>query len=117
MRIVVFSAAVALALLASPTRASAHATLVRALPAAGSKVPASPTELRLTFSELVDVVSAKITGPGGRPVPTAPAQVDDAVVVIPLKAPLKRGVYRVNWEVMSTDGHKHGGRFSFEVGR
>ena len=117
MRAVLSSIAFLVALVAASAAALAHATLVSSVPAAGSKVSPSPTELRLTFSELIDVVSAKLTGRGGKVVPTGAVRADDAVLVIPLKAPLPPGVYQVNWQVMSTDGHKRGGRLSFEVSR
>jgi methionine-rich copper-binding protein CopC len=117
MRSVSYAITLAFAFFGSIAPASAHATLVRSLPAAGSKVSPPPTELRMTFSEMIDFVSARVVGRGGKKVQTGPAKVDDTVLVIPLSGSLAPGVYQVNWEVMSTDTHKARGRFSFEVAR
>jgi methionine-rich copper-binding protein CopC len=117
MRHVLFTIFFAITVVGSAAPGWAHATLVRSEPAAGTKVSVSPTELRLIFSEMIDVVSAKVTGRGGRAVATGPARAQDSMLVIPLKAPLPPGIYRVDWQVMTTDTHKRGGRFSFEVTR
>ena len=117
MRSILHAIIVMLALINSTVPGMAHATLVRAEPAAGSKVAISPKELRLTFSETIDSASAKVTGRGGRAIATGPARMDDAVLILPLSAPLAPGVYRVEWQVTTTDTHKRSGRLSFEVAR
>ncbi len=98
----------------------AHAHLERASPAVGSQVPTAPAELRLWFSEAVEPAFSVITvtGPDGKPVPTAAAAVDpkdgaQLFVKLPALAP---GKYTVTWHVVSVDTHRTEGTFSFQVG-
>lgn len=110
-------AVAALAFSAGP--ALAHARLLRALPRVGSTVQATPRELRLSFSESIDVRRSSITlaGPAG-PAPIGPpvsdAQ-DGRVLHAPITGPLLPGSYRVRWAVTSMDTHRTDGDFVFRV--
>ena len=62
----------------APTAALAHAFLSQAVPPVGGTVPASPKEIRLTFSEAIEPSFSGIdlaTG-DGRIIATGPAFVD-----------------------------------------
>lgn len=114
-------AAVALPLaLCHPTFALAHARLLSADPAANAALKLAPTELRLKFSEALELAfsRARLTGPGGTSVPTAPARLDASDptrLVIPLTAPLADGRYVVDWQAVAADGHKTTGGYSFSI--
>ena len=100
--------------------ASAHAHLKTAAPAAASTVAASPSELRLGFTEGVNLTftGVSVTGPAGAPVPTGAAILapgDDKVLVVPVSGPLAPGAYKVDWHALATDGHKTDGSYSFTV--
>jgi copper transport protein len=100
--------------------ASAHAGLVASDPRAGATLGASPTVIRLTFSEppepslsTIQVVDAAgIEHVAGTPdlVPTDPLSL--AVQV----QPLAKGVYTVAWRSVSAiDGHATAGAYTFGV--
>ncbi|EFF0775469.1 hypothetical protein CCF12_004236, partial [Escherichia albertii] len=40
---------------------------------------------------------------------------DKNQLIIPLADPLKPGTYTVNWHVVSVDGHKTKGQYTFSV--
>lgn len=97
--------------------ALAHAHLVKASPADGAVLTASPSDLRLTFSESVEArfSGVDITGADGRKIATGRPGGQGAEMVVPLANPLPPGTYKVNWHVVSVDGHKTAGSFTFEV--
>ena len=106
----------------SPGAAFAHAMLVKALPAVGGQVTASPSEIRITFSEAIELrfSGIEVKTASGSAVATGAASVDPkdrATLVVPLPAPLAPGSYKVSWHVVSVDTHKTTGSFSFEVKR
>ena len=100
--------------------ASAHAHLKTATPAADSAVAAAPSELRLGFTEGVNLkfTGVSVTGPAGAPVSTGAAALapgDDKVLVVPVSGPLVPGAYKVNWHALATDGHKTDGSYGFTI--
>ena len=100
--------------------ASAHAHLKTATPAAGSAVTASPSELRLGFTEGVNLkfTGVSVTGPAGAPVSTGAVALepgDDKVLNVPVSGPLAPGAYKVTWHALATDGHKTDGNYGFTV--
>jgi hypothetical protein len=103
----------------APAAALAHAFLNQAVPPVGGTVPASPKEIRLTFSEGIEPRFSGIdlaTG-DGRAVATGAAAVDpgnDKQLVLALP-PLAPGRYRVRWHVVSVDTHRTEGEYSFAV--
>ena len=79
----------------------------------------APTELRLKFSEGLELkfTKVRITGPGKKAVETGPAKLDpsdNTVVIVPVTKPLPDGKYTVDWQAVSTDGHKIKGNYGFE---
>jgi copper transport protein len=105
------------ALAARPVRM--HATLLSSEPAKGSTVTSSPTRVYLVFSEEVEPSLGRIrlVGPGGRVV--ALESTGDPRNVSALMArvttPLDRGTWRVEWRIVSEDGHPIDGDFTFTV--
>jgi copper resistance protein C len=109
---------VAALLLVFTATASAHSLLLESSPAAGSVVSAPP-EVRLRFNGRVEkrlshlaVVDERgearglVLDAGGPP--------DRLAAPLP---PLPAGRYRLEWHVLSTDGHVVSGGFGFRVGQ
>jgi methionine-rich copper-binding protein CopC len=97
----------------------AHAFLDHASPAVGSKVHASPTSVRVWFSQNLEPAfsSIKIEDAKGNPIAAADKAVDPSDrtmlrVSVPALAP---GSYRVVWRVLSIDSHVTTGDFTFEI--
>jgi copper transport protein len=111
---------VALAALALPASAWAHAALLKTSPSASVTVNTPPRQVALTYSEAVEprfaIVSvtdaAGTQQTAGRPArsPTDPDELD-----VPLRH-LQQGWYLVFWRVISEDGHPVRGAFTFAVG-
>lgn len=100
--------------------ASAHAKLVSETPAADSMAMPAPTELKLKFSEGIELkfTGVKVVGAKKDAVATGLAALDpkdNTTLVVPFKSALPDGKYTVNWHALSTDGHKTKGSYSFET--
>jgi copper resistance protein C len=99
--------------------ALAHAHLKTATPAAGGTVTASPSEIRLQFSEAIETNFSGITlSRGNNTILTGAAASDpgdNTILILPIGTPLAAGVYKVNWHAVSSDTHKTQGSFTFEV--
>ncbi|MDZ3934714.1 CopC domain-containing protein YobA [Escherichia marmotae] len=72
------------------------------------------------FSEGVETgfSGAKITGPKNENIKTLPAkrnEQDQKQLIVPLADSLKPGTYTVDWHVVSVDGHKTKGHYTFSV--
>jgi methionine-rich copper-binding protein CopC len=101
-------------------QALAHAKLVAARPAEGQTATPPPSELKLKFSEAVEVKFAQVTviGPDSKAVKTGALALDpsdETTLIVPLAAPLADGRYMVSWQVVAADGHKTKGSYRFEV--
>ena len=99
--------------------AFAHARLVSATPAANSMAMPAPTELRLKFSEGIEIKfsKVKVLGPDKTPIATGPIKVDPndkSLLIVPMTAALPDGKYTIEWQVVSVDGHKTSGSYAFE---
>lgn len=97
----------------------AHAHFTEQTPAAKSVVSA-PSELTLVFSEGIEPSFSKVTvvGPEKKNITTGKLLVtgaDKTHVSLPLSQPLEQGEYNVNWNVVSVDGHKTKGEYTFSV--
>jgi methionine-rich copper-binding protein CopC len=112
-------ATVSLLLTGLASGASAHALLQKAVPAVGGTVRTSPTEIRLMFSEGVEISFSGINlrSESGA-VPLGKASVapgDNSTLVASVPKALKPGVYTVSWHCVSIDTHKTQGTFQFTV--
>ena len=111
----VLSASAALAILPS----AKHATLVSSEPAANSHLASPPTRVRLVYSEPIEGKLAKVTIVPATAAPIvlrAGADPRDVHAVIAPVDALGPGSYKVEWRVVSADGHPVDGTFSFTVG-
>ena len=98
----------------------AHAFLSSAVPAVGSSVATGPKELRLNFSETVEVKfsSVKVTWEGGKDIGPTKIFTDPSnpeMIFVRFPTPLSPGTYLVRWRVVSADTHKTQGDYRFTV--
>ncbi|MBB6483854.1 copper homeostasis periplasmic binding protein CopC [Rhizobium lusitanum] len=105
--------------LALAGQAFAHAHLKSSAPAADSAVKQTPAELDLTFTESLNLKfsGATVTGPDKKAVKTGASSLmdSDKTLMVPVSDKLAPGKYTVDWHVLSTDGHKTNGTYSFTV--
>ena len=109
--------AVALLLLAVPAAIEAHSLLLEARPAAGSAVR-SPARLTLRFNNRIEkrLSSATLVDPDqSRHSLVVVATEGSADTLALLAPPLAPGSYRLEWQVLSADGHVVSGRYAFQV--
>ena len=113
-------AVLALSLLVGlPASGFAHGALRRASPASGEHLSVAPRELRLTFTEPVELAVARVEliGPSGRIGLASIVRDPDSanVIIAPIRDSLVAGAYRVAWQVAGQDGHPVRGDYSFTV--
>jgi hypothetical protein len=106
-------------LLLAATNAWANAFVDHAEPAVGSTVDTPPTEIKIWFTENVEPAFSQIQllDRHRRLVTQNKAVVDsDDPALLKLSIPpLKPGIYKVSWKVVSVDTHMTVGTFSFKV--
>lgn len=116
-RLVLLAAAfVAITLLVPVTSASAHASLVRAIPADGSVVANAPRSFTLSFSEPTSPLVLKLIRPDGSSTPLDRFVLRNATLEIEAPGDLGAGTYVLSWRVVSEDGHPVGGSAVFSIG-
>jgi copper transport protein len=103
-----------------PAAASAHAYLVKTVPAASVTLNTPPPDVELTFDEAVEPRFAliSVTDVNARQKTTGPARRSPSnpdALVVPLKK-VPEGWYLVYWRAISVDGHPVQGAFTFAVG-
>ncbi len=99
--------------------ASAHATVESSTPADGQSLPASPSEISVTFNEPVSTASGglSVLNADGTHVDAGKSQVTDGrTLVTEIPQPLPDGTYVATYRVLSADGHPVSGSFLFGVG-
>jgi copper transport protein len=120
VRLIVVLAAAA-AMLALPAAASAHAYLIRTVPAASGVLESPPASVQLTYDEAVEPRFAiiSVTDAAGHQVTTGPVTRSPAnpdTLVVPLRPHLPEGWYLIYWRAISIDGHPVQGAFTYAVG-
>jgi copper transport protein len=110
----------AVAALALPAVAAAHAVLVKTTPTASVVVNSPPPVVLLKYSETVEprFAAISVTDAAGSQQTAGPPQRsadDPTTLVVPLKR-VAQGWYLVYWRVISADGHPVRGAFTFAVG-
>ena len=99
-------------------RAHAHADLEFASPAPGEQLTEAPSEIRLTFSEVVGEETAVLLFTddfqlvGELDVAIEPRNPRQIVAPLPV---LESGIYTVQWTAVSADGHKISGSYNFQL--
>lgn len=116
---VMLTASLAMGMVVS-NAAFAHAHLVTMAPAAESNLSVSPIILDLRFSEGVEssLSHVVLTDSKKKKIKIGKFAVVDKErkhVQIAVGSTLKPGKYEVEWRVVSVDGHKTHGKWTFEV--
>jgi methionine-rich copper-binding protein CopC len=105
------------ALLAAPP-AFAHAFLDHASPSAGAELRASPTAVRITFTEGVEphFSSIHVLDAAGKRLDAGDPHTEGRIETLAVGLPkLPPGTYTVIWRATSVDTHKTEGKFTFSV--
>jgi copper transport protein len=107
--------------LALPSAASAHAYLVKTVPAASGVLEAPPRNVQLTYDEAVEPRFAiiSVTNAAGTQETTGSPQRSPSnpdTLVVPLRPRLPEGWYLIYWRAISVDGHPVQGAFTYAVG-
>jgi copper transport protein len=121
VRAAIVALAAAAATLALPAAASAHAYLIKTVPAASGVLESPPAAVQLTYDEAVEPRFAiiSVTDAAGHLVTTGPVQRSPAnpdTLVVPLRPHLPEGWYLIYWRAISVDGHPVQGAFTYAVG-
>ena len=108
------AAIAALAISGGSVAALAHAKLLSLVPAPVAAEKATGTELRLSFSEGIELPFSKVTIVDASQKEIAQGELaldpaDAKVMVVTLPDRLAAGHYTVTWSVVSSDGHKAAG--------
>ena len=104
---------VALAALAFPAVASAHATLQSTTPRFGHEIQTSPPTIQLHFDQHVKVLPGSIKLLNGAGKNFALAAHTEGTSVVAAVKPLKLGAYTVRWRAISADSHVVSGVWTF----
>lgn len=104
-------------LLLAPHRAFAHAVLVSATPANHATVHTGDTQILLKYNSRIDAARSSLTlvGPDGTSHTLALDTRQPPNVLAANAKGLVAGVYRVQWQVLSSDGHISRGVVTFHV--
>lgn len=97
-------------------RALAHDVLLDTTPADGAVLQEPPHQVSLTFSgELVEMNPLIIVSDAeGEVITDTPPRIDSGTATVPL-SDVGVGDYRVQWSVVSSDGHRIEGSYRFSV--
>lgn len=99
--------------------ALAHTRLEASTPAANAVVSPAPAQLRLQFSDPLELPFSKVNlvDEKGAVVASAKLAIDsaNARVLVATVPALRVGAYRVQWTTVTRDGHKIKGEFGFRV--
>jgi methionine-rich copper-binding protein CopC len=97
-----------------------HSLLLESSPAADALLAAAPSEISLRFNNRIEkkLSTIRLVDEGGAAQPVSVRVADGPADRLTGAAPLLGpGTWRVEWRVLSTDGHIVSGRFSFRVAR
>jgi methionine-rich copper-binding protein CopC len=102
-----------------PLIGSAHTHLEKSEPGKNAVLSSAPSGVRLTFSSRIEADYSKIevTDPEGKRVneEKVTGSEDHRAIETVLNKDLKPGTYQVKWNVISGDGHRVKGEYSFTV--
>ena len=108
----------AAALVAAAGTAGAHSLLLESTPASGATLTAPPRQLMLRFNNRIEKSLSRVRLVSDRgadqllAVTAGGGPADRLTATVP---PLDPGRWRVEWQVLSTDGHVVSGRFDFTL--
>jgi methionine-rich copper-binding protein CopC len=95
--------------------ARAHSELRRSVPAPGAVLAQAPERIELVFNERVQLTALRLHRSGGEEIALPRRTIraaDSETIALP---PLAAGDYRVEWRIISADGHPAGGAIPFRI--
>jgi methionine-rich copper-binding protein CopC len=98
--------------------ARAHSLLLESIPAAGATLPTAPATLMLRFNNRIEKPLSRVRlvdATGAKQALTLSPEAGGADRLVATVPPLTPGTWRVEWQVLSTDGHVVAGFFQFKV--
>lgn len=100
--------------------ANAHADLVATVPSQKDVIATPPEELRLTFTESVELAFSDVSIAGADETEIGIGELsldpqDNMTIIVPIEAELSSGTYMVMWVVVSADGHKIEGSYEMVI--
>jgi len=104
--------------LAAVGPAAAHSLLLESVPAAGATLTTPPRRLELRFNNRIEKSLSRVRLLDARGVAQPLVVTADGGPADRLTAalpPLAAGAWRIEWQVLSTDGHVVTGRFEFRL--
>ena len=119
--VIAAAACAVMVVLTLPAVASAHAYLIKTVPAASGVLNSPPANVALTYDEAVEPRFAiiSVTNAAGTQETTGPVQRsagDPDTLVVPLRPHLAEGWYLIYWRAISVDGHPVQGAFTYAIG-
>ncbi|HVM58141.1 MAG TPA: copper resistance protein CopC [Gaiellaceae bacterium] len=107
----------ALAALALPATAFAHASLKKESPSFGQELRASPRTIVLQFDQTVQALpkSIQVLTPDGRNLARKPRAITAQRQIVASVPRLPKGAYTIRWQAISNDGHIVSGVYTFGV--
>jgi copper transport protein len=108
----------ALAALALPASAFAHASLRKEAPGFRQRLDVSPRQVVLQFDQSVDALpkALVVLTPKGENVAATPRAIPSQREIVASLPRLPKGPYTVRWQALSNDGHIVSGVYTFGVG-
>jgi copper transport protein len=103
-------------ILAHPSAALAHASLLAADPADGAALATAPATLTLSFNEPVEPIAIRLVDGQGIASTVTQISRDGANLILTSPVELAQGAHVLSWRVVSADGHPIGGSLTFWVG-
>ena len=107
-----------MAVLLTGTEASAHAVVVKAVPAQDAVLSKSPPAVSVWFNEALEAAFSSITVSDSSARVVAQGKLEtlsDNGLSLALAAPLPVGTYTVRYRVLSVDGHIVAGQLQFAI--
>ena len=103
--------------LLAPDSASAHASVDISTPADRSTLPQAPTEVRIRFTEAIELAFSRITvkSSSGKTVSRGVLRQPAPNTLTLDLNPLEPGTYRIEWRVLSVDAHVTHGVLRFTI--
>ena len=108
--------------LLAPIPAQAHTSLTSSVPVKNSTIKAIPKTIALTFDEKLIKIAGKnvskfsVVGPDGKEIKLGPITLTNQIISAAVLEPKpKPGTYKINYRVISDDGHPVSGTIKFTL--
>ena len=105
-----------------PLPAQAHTSLVSSVPIKNSTIKAMPKTIAMTFDDKLIKIAGKnvskfsVVGPDGKEIKLGPITLTNQIISAAVLEPKpKPGIYKINYRVISGDGHPVSGTIKFTL--